>query len=589
MKHSLTIYLFCFLLISLNSCRKDSYFEDRDTTISPPSIFYLISISGVVVKTNQEVIQGAEVFIGDLRAVTDKNGVYLFRNIRVPADVTAMSIKAVGYESQLHLFLPEKGKVFRQDFSLKQKQHTASFNNAQGIILELEKQARLEIPANAIQQFSGAPYNGEVRILAEFLDPDNADHMASSPGIFLTGNGLENKKSILSHGLLHVRMETPSGVKLKLNSNYSAKFKAPVHSALLQQIDPGASVWYLNESNGNWTQGPAIQRNGSFFETTINELSWITYGKSIECAWLSGNFENIYKVAYNQSPLEIKVGEFYRNRITPGADGRFRFLVPRHNPVNLKLKSICNSLIYNKDFGALTSDTTELGIIKVTALPEQLTITGRFNVCAEKNHNAYLLVQTSSGNKIMFPSAQNVFSGVLDNCSSQGAVSFSIVNASVGKSSPGISLPENILQYDLGQFELCDENNLIPSYAYVTIGNKTYFSSIADASFRKIDSLSVHEYELDVSAALNNREMEIQFLIFDLKEGYTLNPKAGFKISGSGARYMTCNLPSPVCNVELIISDYHGPGSLVKGTFSGSDSQSFSFEGGFKIRVVERQ
>jgi hypothetical protein len=589
MKHSFTFYLFCFLMISLSACRKDSYFEDKDTIISPPTVYYIISVSGIVTNSNNVPLQGAEVNIDDLRVVTDKNGVYMFRNIRVPEDVTVIDIKASGYETRTQLLLPEKGKWLRQDFKLTQKQHTASFNSAEGIILDLEKQARLEIPENAIQLYSGSPYIGEVRILAEFLDPGNADHMAQSPGLYLTGNGLAEKKTILGHGVLHVRMETPGGLKLKLKPDFTAKFRAPVLPALLQQSEPGPSVWYLDEETGNWKSGVSIQRNGSFFEINLSELSWITYGKSIDCAWLSGSFDTFNKVPFNQSVVEIKVGEFYQNRISPGADGRFRFLAPMHNSIKLSLKSSDNTVIYNRNFNSLTSDTTDIGNIRVTPLSNQVTVAGSFLFCPDKNHNAYLQIETSNGNTVLFPNAQNVFSGILDNCSSSTYMKISIVNASAGRISSEAILPGNVLHYDLGQIELCDENDILPSYAYVSIGTKTYFSSITDASLKKIADVSLHEYELSISSALNNREMEFKFIMLDLPEGYSFNPTCGFQISGPGLQLMTCNLPSTSCDLEVIVSDYHGPGSKVKGTFEGVLPPGIGFEGGFNIRVVEKR
>jgi hypothetical protein len=590
MKHSLTFYLFCFLLISLSACRKDSYFEDRETIISPPTVFYLISVSGIVTDNdNNEPLQGAEVYIGDLRMVTDKNGAYLFRNIRVLEDVTVINIKANGYESRTHMFLPEKGKWLRQDFKLNQKQHTASFTNAEGITLELEKQAQIEIPANAIQLFTGAPYSGEVRILAEFLDPANAEQMVQSPGLFLTGNGLADKKSILAHGVLHVRMETPAGVKLKLKPDHTAKFRAPVLNALLQQSDPGASVWYLDESKGNWKSGPSIQRNGSFFEINITELSWITYGKSIDCAWLSGNFATNTNLVFNQSLVEIKVGEFYKNMISPGADGRFRFLVPLHNSVKLSLKSSDNTVIYSRSFNSLTSDTTEMGALKVVPLDNQVTVTGSFIFCPEKNHTAYLQIETSNGKTVLFPNAQNVFSGIIDNCSDSDQLKISIVNSTMGKVSSEVILPGQKLHYDLGQIALCDENYILPSYAYVSIGTKTYFSTITEASLKKIEDINLHEYELGVSSVLNNQEMQIKFTMLDLQEGYSLNPKCEFTISGPGIQIMTCNLPFTGCDLQLIVSDYHGPGSILKGSFEGVVPPGIEFKGGFNIRVVEKR
>src|SRR5690606_3060409 len=97
-----------------------------------------------------------------------------------------------------------------------------------------------------------------------------------------------------------------------------------------------------------------------------------------------------------------------------------------------------------------------------------------------------------------------------------------------------------------------------PSYAYVTNGNKTYFSTITDASLKKIQDVSLHEYELSVFSTLNNREMDFEFIFFDLAEGYSLNPEGSFRMSIAGVQYMTCDLPLGSCDLELIVSDYHG-------------------------------
>lgn len=586
MKHSITLYLFCFLLFSAYSCRKDSYFEDKDTIIPPPTIFYLVNISGLVTDDSGQPLQGAEVEIGSTRVSTDRNGAYLFRNLRVPEDLTVIKVKASGFESQLHLIIPEKGKTFRHDFSLMQKINTATFNNNEGVTIELANQAKLEIPANAIQLFSGVAYNGEVRLFAEFLDPKKRSDMQRSPGLFFSGIGLENKKNILSHGLLHVRMETPSGVKLKLNPDYPAKFKAPVLQALLQQSDLGASIWYLDEMNGNWKQGQTIQRNGSFFETSINDLSWVTYGKLIDCHWISGQVESTSNIPLSQSTLDINVGEFYQNIISPSSDGRFRVLVPSHNSVKLNLKSTCNTTLYSRQFASLHADT-DLGNIRISNLHGQSILKGSFIFCPDKPGVAYIIAESGGYKRLLFPSGQNIFSTALDFCSSQDSVRFTVVNASLNRSSQAVTLPGNMLQYDLGQIELCGELELLPSWAFLSIGNLTYFSAISSATLRKIKDVSLYGYELNVSSYLNNREIEIQILLFDLEEGYTLNPVSGFRVTGAGTHSLICNLPSQSCDLDLIVSHYHGPGGRLKGTFRGAAIPGLEMKGGFNMRVVE--
>lgn len=540
----------------------------------------------MVTDESGQPLHGAEVEIGSTRVSSDKNGVYLFRNLRVPEDLTVAKVKANGFESQLNLIIPEKGKTFRHDFSLKQKTHTAIFNNQEGVTLNLANQARLEIPANAIQLFSGAAYIGEVRIFAEFLDPKKREDMQRSPGLLLSGTGLENKKYILSHGMLHVRMETPSGVKLKLNPDFSAKFKAPVLPALLQQSDLGAAIWYLDDNSGNWKQGQIIQRSGSFFETTINDLSYVTYGKIIDCHWITGNFESTSNIPLNQSTLDIHIGEFYQNRVTPAADGRFRALVPSHNSITLNLKSTCNSILYNKQFASLQSDT-DLGNVRITNLQSHLMFKGSFVFCQDKQSVAYILAESGNSKRMLFPSGQNIFSGALDFCSTQDSVRFTVVNASLNRSSQTVALPGNMQQYDLGQIELCDDLELLSSWTYLSIGNLTYFSAISSAFWRKIKDVSIYGTELNLSTYLNNRQIELQILLFDLEEGYTLNPISGFKITGAGPYSLTCNLPSHSCDLELIVSHYHGPGGRLNGTFQGAAIPGQQFKGGFNMRVVE--
>jgi hypothetical protein len=143
--------------------------------------------------------------------------------------------------------------------------------------------ARLELPANALETAAGTPVTGSVNVSLTPVDINDPTEKNAFPGSFegIQPNG--SSTGIVTLGTTEFALEQ-GGQRLNLKAGSSAKVRLPMYANTNLDGSPinlGDSIplWSLNEKTGDWIQegtGIVVDSGGGTraLEATVTHFSW---------------------------------------------------------------------------------------------------------------------------------------------------------------------------------------------------------------------------------------------------------------------------------------------------------------------------
>ena len=143
--------------------------------------------------------------------------------------------------------------------------------------------ARLELPANALETLNGTPITGAVNISLTPVDINDPLEKNAFPGSFEGTEASGSSTGIVSLGTTEFSLEQ-NGQRLNLKPGSSAKVRLPIYADTNldgSSIKLGDSVplWSLNEQTGDWVQegtGVVVDSGAGTraLEATVTHFSW---------------------------------------------------------------------------------------------------------------------------------------------------------------------------------------------------------------------------------------------------------------------------------------------------------------------------
>jgi hypothetical protein len=89
-----------------------------------------------------------------------------------------------GYHKNFRTFTPKANTVQTVKIQLLAKGISKNFDSNSGGVLELESgKVKLDFPAKSIIKRDGSAYNGNVNVIARYMDPDSENLMTVMPGM----------------------------------------------------------------------------------------------------------------------------------------------------------------------------------------------------------------------------------------------------------------------------------------------------------------------------------------------------------------------------------------------------------------------
>lgn len=224
-------------------------------------------------------VAGAQVQAGDLSATTDADGRFRVDFADPPASVLLL-VRSAGRLTMAKSAGLAPGQTTTQDVALQAADVQRTFLSADGVIAVVNG-AVIDIPTNAIQDASGAPYTGPVVLVASYRNPTTAAGVDAFPQPY-EGDSGGTRFNLQTVGVIEATLATPDGRPLQLRQ--PATLVYPGVSA----IDRGTAsipLWYYDEARALWVRegDAARQTDGSYLGNVSHFTAW-----NLDVPWGTG-------------------------------------------------------------------------------------------------------------------------------------------------------------------------------------------------------------------------------------------------------------------------------------------------------------
>ncbi len=378
------LVLFLLLSFALFSCDKEDDLNPSGDLYTPPVIAVKGSIAGLVANENGQGIEGAVVYVGNEQQQTGPGGYFIFRNITLNANGTFVKVDQAGYFHASKRFFPKANKLNYTTLTLMTKQNAGTLSASAGGVITLASGASVTLPANGIVTDDGAPYSGEVKVAARWLNPADVATGKIMPGNLQGISSDQEEVALASYGMLAVELSGGTEEKLNLKSGASASLRFPIPSSLRNSAPNEIPLWHFDETTGLWREEGFAVRQGDVYVGEVSHFSFWNCDAPFPVIHIEGRL-----LAPNGNPL-VDVGvqiTIAGTAITgyghTNAEGVFSGKVPSDQPLVLTVVDyFCTTNLLEINVGSFNSDSN-LGDINVAGSSNDnfITVSGSVLNC----------------------------------------------------------------------------------------------------------------------------------------------------------------------------------------------------------------
>ncbi len=279
------LFLFCIVFIGLifASCNKNDTgnVPDPDPIPALPveGVKISTSVFGRIVDEKDEPISGVQVSGGGVIVSTDLNGIFILNDVMLDQARAYITATKTGYFKGSRIFRPVKDGMSKPPLiKLLAQKSIGTINATAGGSVQTSGGIKVELPANALDG-----YNGQVNVVAAYINPTSPDFFARMPGDLAADNSGNARGSLISYGMCNIDLLDDNGNKVKLKSGFQATITSPVPQSLQQFATTTIDMWHFDETAGIWKQeGVGTYQNGVYTGkvshfSTWNWDHWSTY------------------------------------------------------------------------------------------------------------------------------------------------------------------------------------------------------------------------------------------------------------------------------------------------------------------------
>ena len=369
------------MIIILFSCGKETIIEEEITPIiDPPTELVQGSIYGAVLDLEGLPVSGALVSCGNMRISTDNEGQFKLSDVDLFADGTLVDVEKEGFFFSSKRFIIQENEINYVQFNLIPRESAVILNSGQGGEVEFQD-AVVKLPPGTYKDENGDDYNGEIRVLARWLDPGDEQISQAFPG----GNvGLDlddELRSLESYSAFVIEIVSSSGQQLSLPEGTVGDFELPIQDFLATTAPDVLPTWFYDQMNGIWVESEEVNKvNNKYVGVFSHAGFWACSDKHIQVQ-LTGQLH------MNNMPLQstrIKVADlmssFSLERLT-SSDGAFAFSVPAGRELIIEVFQDCSNAVFAHEIGILQADEN-LGVVEFVNNGSETQLTGAVRGCS---------------------------------------------------------------------------------------------------------------------------------------------------------------------------------------------------------------
>ena len=457
-KLKLLIPLALFIGAFFVACQDDDPLDRQDQMVS-------VTFVGQIVDENGAGVKDALVKAGNESTVTDPNGIFRLKPVRLPADHALLSVSKPGYFEMSRPYTVEhNGAMQVVTIQLLTKTAVGTLSATAGGVVNVPGGPSLNFPANAFTDVSGNAYNGTVQVFAQYLDP--SDPML---GRYLPGNMTAEDLSaetvfLATYGMVGVEIETTSGQKLQIASDKAVELKMPIIAHQQASAPSEIPLWYYDLVDGVWKEEGLAQKIGNEYVGHVKHFSFWNCDAPFPVIKVRG------RVVLENTQLTLGNIAIRVTMLSTGAigyaytdiNGYFCGLIPQNEALLMEIirTDICGNILYSQNIGPFSTETNLPNIIlQPQAQFPSFEMEGHLRDCAGQSiSNGYLKFELSDGTQhFLFPDNDGDFFYSALVCSQQAVtgilVGYDLTNFL--ESAPvNVSLPP--YKVNVGDISICN-------------------------------------------------------------------------------------------------------------------------------------
>lgn len=289
MKTKFLLFSFFALGMMLGGCSNDDVIDDAGGGNDLPPIVVpdkpanpnmkTVNLSGTVIDETGLPINGVRVASGDAVTYTNKNGMFVLTQAEVIDKRAIVTFSKDYYFTNTRSSEIVDGEQWNVCLSYSNRDswwdckinRTISSNeNA-----ELETQGlTITIPKDSyVNAETGEPYTGEVKAIAQYIEPNTPYFSALMPGGDLSAirtNG--DAATLISYGMVNVSLTDTEGNRLQITKEAELTFDVPY--GFSEKTPDTMPLWYYDEDKGIWVEeGEATLTDGKYVGK-VKHFSW---------------------------------------------------------------------------------------------------------------------------------------------------------------------------------------------------------------------------------------------------------------------------------------------------------------------------
>ena len=401
--------LFVFVGLFFGSCKDDiNRFTPNEIDVANYGKVVSTNIGGVVFDEAGKPLENVEIAIGAMTVSTDKNGVFLLKDVSVQERKAYVQAKKSGYFNGSRTLSVQKEKTHYVAIQMLEKTPSGSFQTSDGGIITIEG-AQIDFPANAIRLKDGGSYSGTVNVAAKHLNPIDDEVFNKMPGALRGERTKGNEALLTTYGMVVAELTGDNGEELQIADGSKAKLTMQLPSSISASAPSSIPLWHFDETKGMWIEeGEAILENGSY-SGDVAHFSWWNCDFPYPYDRINVKAQ-IIDVDGNPVPdvhVVIRVvGDRWGGHGLTNSDGYICGGAPKGLDLELVIlgpySSPCSrDILFNHHIGVLTEDT-DLGAITFIVDPNAgmaipYHASGRVIDCDDNPvTNGYVTVKTST-------------------------------------------------------------------------------------------------------------------------------------------------------------------------------------------------
>ncbi len=358
-------------LVFLASCQKDNeeFIPTNSSNITGNEIF------GLVIDESDDPVEGALVSFDGQTVMTNKFGIYQFKDVTLNSRHNFINITKDGYFEGARTFRTNKKTTIQHTTQLLPKLFTNNFDGGTGGSVA-QGNISLSFPAGAVVvESSGADFTGEVQVAIQYLDPTNDRVIRRMPGDMSARDADDVYSTLNSFGMAYVELQSTSGEKLQLKDGMTATMTGEIPAVLAENAPESIKMWVFDDATGLWKEEGSAQKVGNSYVGEVAHFSCWNYDGSAETVIACGRIVDEKGNPIGGVHVWIATVDIWGvGHGNTNPDGTFCGAVTKDELLTLEIRYIqgCDEPVFLGEIGPFNMDV-DLGDIVIT-VDEQTNI-----------------------------------------------------------------------------------------------------------------------------------------------------------------------------------------------------------------------